>query len=78
MMLEMMKLLKLRSDWAMLSPRLKAMTVLWIITAMTIERNCPALSCRPMAIPSKTEWKERARRSMRLRREEWWNCNPSP
>lgn len=70
MMVETRKFLKFNEDWAMLRPRLKAMTVLWTMTAMTIEKNCPELSWRPMATPSKTEWKERAKRSITLLREE--------
>ena len=72
MMLEMTKVLRLREDWAMLSPREKAMTALWTMTAMKMLKSSPEFSCRPMASPSKTEWNERARSSMMLLREDCW------
>jgi len=46
-----MKFLRLRSDWAMLRPRLKAITALCDMTAMKIERRLPSSSCNPIAIP---------------------------
>ena len=70
---EMMKLLLVSEDWAMLSPREKAMTALWTMTAMKMERSWPEFSWSPMATPSKTEWKERANSSMILRSEDCWN-----
>ena len=39
MTVERRKFLLLRSDWAMLSPRLKAITTLWTMTAITMETN---------------------------------------
>jgi len=48
----------------MFKPRLKAITALWVITAMNTVIMWLVLSCSPMARPSKTEWKERASRSM--------------
>ena len=71
--LDRTKLLVDRLDWAVLRPRLKAMTALWTMTAMKMEMSWAELSCSPMAIPSNTEWKERAIRSMRERRAECWN-----
>ena len=53
--LDKMKFLRLRSDWAMLRPRLKAMTALWTITAMKIESRLPSSSCNPIAIPTQDE-----------------------
>jgi len=48
----------------MFRPRLKAMTALWVITAMNTVIMWLVLFCSPMARPSKTEWKESARSSM--------------
>ena len=67
-----MKFLLLRSDWAMLRPRLKAIRALWTITAMKMFRRSADLSWSPMAIPSNTGWKERAASSIRLRSVECW------
>ena len=47
-----MKFLRLRSDWAMLRPRLKAITALCDMTAMKIESKLPSSSCNPIAIPA--------------------------
>ena len=70
--LEMMKLLLVSEDCAMLSPSEKAITALWTMTAIKIERSWPEFSWRPIATPSKTEWKERASKSMILRSEDCW------
>ena len=42
-----------RSLWAMLRPRLKAITALWVITAMNTVIMWLVLSCSPMARPLK-------------------------
>ena len=57
----------------MLRPRLLAIRALWIITARKMLRRSAELSWSPMAMPSNTEWKERAVSSIRLRRVECWS-----
>jgi len=71
-MLENTKALTDKLLCAILRPRLKAMTALCIITAMKMASISLVSVCRPIARPSKTEWKERAmRRRMDLRLECW-------
>ena len=50
-MLDQTKALTERSLWAMLRPRLKAITALWVITAMNTVIKWVVLFCRPMARP---------------------------
>ena len=51
MILERTKLLTERSDWAILSPRLNAITALWTMTAIKMDISWAEFSCSPIAMP---------------------------
>ena len=72
-MLLTMKILVLSLDWAMLRPRLKAIKALWIMTAMKMLKRSVDVSWSPMAMPSNTEWNDRAMSSIILRSIECWS-----
>ena len=65
---------------AKVNPKQKAMINLWAQTAVKRTKNEGIFVCKPMAIPSKIEWKERANCNIKDLIKQWcpkstWECS---